>query len=298
MNSLKTLTKSASRSPQRRKDWRNEIVREPNRADHDPIGYRRRRRRLEILLAGGVPVIFFALWELCIRADMLDKRFFPAPTTIVRTGRELIADGTLQDALLTSTRRVLLGFLLGTAVGMIVGIAMALSRWLRIALDPLLSAFYTVPKLALLPLLLLIFGLGERPIVFLIAISVFFFVWISTMEAISQVPLAYRDGITQFTGKRWPLFRHVLLPASLPAVFVGMRIAMGVAVLVMVAAEFVQGRGGIGYLIWNSWNLLIARRMYVGIVCVALMGVVTMYVVRVLARICTPWADEQDAIRL
>jgi NitT/TauT family transport system permease protein/sulfonate transport system permease protein len=297
MTSTKTFRR-ASLIGQRKKSGGDEIVRQPSKADHDPVGYRRRRRRLEMLLAGGVPVLFVGLWEICIRADMLDRRFFPAPSTIVRTGRELIAAGTLQDALLTSTRRVLLGFLLGTAVGMIVGIAMALSRWLRIALDPLLSAFYTVPKLALLPLLLLIFGLGERPIVFLIAISVFFFVWISTMEAISQVPLAYRDGITQFTTRRWPLFRHVLLPASLPAIFVGMRIAMGVAVLVMVAAEFVQGRGGIGYLIWNSWNLLIARRMYVGIVCVALMGVVTMYLVRILARILTPWADEQDAIRL
>src|SRR5688572_29365581 len=171
MTNLKTFTRTrSSGTRQRRSAPKRESVREPNRADHDPIGYRRRRRRLEVLLAGGVPVVFLALWELCIRADMLDKRFFPAPTTIVRTGRELIADGTLQDALVTSTRRVLLGFLLGTAVGMVVGIAMALSRWLRIAFEPLLSAFYTVPKLALLPLLLLIFGLGERPIVFLIAI--------------------------------------------------------------------------------------------------------------------------------
>ena len=136
------------------------------------------------------------------------------------------------------TRRILYGYLIGTASGIIVGFLTGAHRLLRAALEPLLSSLYTVPKLALLPIFLTVFGFGEKAIVMLIATTVFFFVWISTMAAVVGVADGYREAARSFGVSPWQMFRHVLWPASLPAIFVGMRIAAGVSVLMLIGVEF------------------------------------------------------------
>lgn len=160
----------------------------------------------------------------------------------------------------------------------------------RAALEPLLDALYVVPKLALLPVFLNMFGLGEGPQIALVAATVFFFVWISTMAAVLAVPVGHRDAGQVFGASPWQMFRHVLLPASLPAVLVGARIAAGVAVLVIVASEQIAAADGLGHLIFDSRALFQNDVMFVGIVCVAVLGVVFSEVVRTAGRLLTPWA--------
>lgn len=266
-----------------------DLLREPGPAERNPRQFLRRRRWVERSLAVAAPVVLFGLWELAGQLGVIDVRFFPPPTQIAGDAVGLVRDGDLQSHLLISTRRVLLGFALGSFVGVVAGILLGISRLARAAFEPLLSALYTVPKLALLPLLLLIFGVGETPKILLIAITVFFFMWISTMTAIVAVPGGYREAATAFDASGYQMFRHVLLPAALPQVFVGLRLSAGVAVLVLVGAEFVQGNTGIGYLIWHSWTLFLAGRMYVGIIVVATLGVVFMGVVVQIGRWVTPW---------
>lgn len=265
------------------------LRREPGPAERDRLAHRARQRRWETALAWGVPVVLVAAWQWASASKAISPLFFPAPTAIFSTAWDMLASGELQHHLAATAGRIVLGLFLGIGSGVTVGFAMGMSRLLRAALDSTLTALYVVPKLALLPLLLLIFGVGDTPTILLVAIAVFFLIWISTTHAVMSVPEGWREAARSFGASRRQLVRHVLLPASLPQMLTGLRLATGMAVLTTVAIEFVQGSDGLGRLIWLSWSLFLPRRMYVGIVVVALLGVVANLLVRVSARLLTPW---------
>jgi ABC-type nitrate/sulfonate/bicarbonate transport system permease component len=268
------------------------VVRTPTAREIDPSRFRRRRRRLERGLAWATPVALILLWQWASSAEMIDPRFFPSPTDIWSAGLKSWRDGLLVDNATASFSRVAWGFTLGCGTGIICGIPLGLSRLARAASEPLVYALWTVPKLALLPLLLLIFGLNEKPIVILIAINCFFLVLIPTMAAVRSVPESYREAAVSFRASRWDMLRHVILPAATPQIFVALRLAAGASILVMVGAEFVQARKGLGHLIWNSWSLFLADRMYVGIVVVAVSGALFTMFIGWVGRRLAPWDDD------
>lgn len=267
------------------------LRRQPGPAELDPQSYLRRRRVIEISCAWLVPIALFALWQYAAEVGWIDTLFFPSPSQIFDAGIRMIESGELFDQVWITTKRMLWGLFLGVVSGTLAGLLMGMFRILRVAFEPLLSALYTVPKLALLPMLLLIFGIGDTPLILLIAITVFFFMWIATMAAILAVPEGYREAARSFNATQFQLFRHVLFPASLPQIFVGLRLSAGISVLVVVGVEFLQSGNGIGHLIWGSWELFQADRMYVGIVVVALMGLIATWGVRALTRLVMPWND-------
>jgi ABC-type nitrate/sulfonate/bicarbonate transport system permease component len=238
----------------------------------------------------------FVCWELAVRADMLDSTFFPAPSTIWSEGVESVRLGILQDAIVVSARKVLIGYFLGVITGLIVGLGLGMSRTARAALEPLLVAFYVIPKLAILPVLLLIFGLSETPQIILIGMTVFFVVAIPTIAGVRDIAPGYLDAARSFEATRWQLFRHVVLPGSMPAIGTALRLGAGMSVLVMVGAELLQGGKGLGYLIWNSWQIFIPARMYAGIVVVAVLGVLFTGIVTVIVRILVPWDDRSGRL--
>jgi len=262
----------------------------PGAAERDPGKYITRRRRIERALAWAVPIVLLGAWQIAAMLDWIDVRFFPAPSTIAETSVDLIRSGRLQEEVWLSSKRTLIGFALGVASGVSAGLLLGVFRTLRAALEPTLMALYTVPKLAILPLLLLVFGLGDTPKIIVVAITVFFFMWVNVMESIISTPKGYVEAMQSFESNRWTMFRYVYLPHSLPNIFVSMRLCAGIAILVMVGIEFVQGSDGIGFLIWNSWSLFIAKQMYVGIVTVALMGLIFSIAVKAIGRRVVPWA--------
>lgn len=247
------------------------------------------RRKREFALGLMVPLAILLLWEICGRMEWLDPRAYPPPSKILREGYALAMSGSLFVDIWATLLRVLAGFMLGTIAGLVAGFAMGMSRPVRAAFEPTLNALYVVPKLAILPVLLTIFGFGELPKIVLVAITVFFFVWIDAMDSVSSVPTGYRDAAKVFGTTRWGMLKHVLLPAVLPRLFISLRIAIGVAVLVIIAAEFVISRNGLGFLIFNARQLFINGWMYVGIVCVAAMGVILAAIIRRIGLIMTPW---------
>lgn len=277
------------------------LRREPGVAEIKPRAHVRNRKAAERALAIGVPAALLLIWQLAHHYEWnllgywkIDQRFYASPYEIVTS--EKLREAEFWRDVWTSTRRMLIGFALGAGAGVFIGLAMGMSRLIRAALDPLLTALYTVPKLALLPLFLTIFGFDERPRVMLIAVTVFFFVWISTMAAIMAVPEGYREAAMSFGVSRWQMFRHVLLPGSLPQIFVGLRIAAGVAVLILIGVELViPSQGGIGSLIERGRTLLIPELTYVGIALAALLGLLFTLVVRWIGRLLIPWAPEDNA---
>lgn len=267
------------------------VVVRPTTAEIDPVRTARRRRRLERALAVLTPLVVLVGWEVAARTGAIPVRFFPAPTMILSTAGEMVRSGVLLEDLTATLRRVVIGFVAGSAAGAGAGLALGLSGLARAAFDPFLSALYTVPKLALLPLLLLIFGLGETPLVLLVALAVFFPTWITCMAGVTAIPEGYREAARAFGASRWDMFRHVLWPAFLPQLFVALRLSVGVAILVIVGAEFVQGSSGLGFRIWHSWSLFQARPMYVGICVIALLGLLCTTLVTALGRRLLPWAQ-------
>lgn len=270
------------------------LVREPGPAERDPARARARSRGLEVSLAVAVPVLLLALWQVAAESDWIDARLYPAPWTILQDGWDRAVDGELWPDIWATLKRVLPGYLIGAVLGFAVGLVMGANKLVRAALEPTLDALYVVPKLALLPILMNMFGLGEGPHIALIAATVFFFVWIATMAAVIAVPEGYLEAGAVFGAGRWQMFRHVLLPASLPQVMVGLRIAAGVAVLVIIASEGIAppDQHGLGYLIFNSRQIFDYRAMYVGIIVVAIVGVIFSEIVRWIGRLATPWAPQ------
>lgn len=272
-----------------------EMVRRPTAADRDPVRALRRWRFTKAALGISVPVGFVVLWQLSSTLNWVDRSLYPAPTAVASALVDLWNEGTLQSATLTSVRRIALGFSLGAGAGILTGFLMGMSRYLRAALEPFSWAWYTVPKLALLPVFLTIFGFGELAVVMLIAITVYFFVWISVMAAVTAVPSGYRDAVVTLNASRWQVFRHVIFPAVLPEIFVGLRISAGVSVLMLIGVEFVLGGNGLGFLIEQGRTLLLLEQSYAGIVFVAALGYIFALIVKWIGSALTPWASDDDA---
>lgn len=266
---------------------------EPGPAQLHPERAARRDRLTRTGLAVAVPVLIFVLWEISARAAWIDVRLFASPSAVAEQAVELVGDGTLPAETLITVRRLLAGYLLGAAAGIVLGLALSQFTLLRAALEPLLRALYVVPKLAILPLLLLVLGLGEAPKVLFVAFGTFFIVVLSTLSAASMVPHGYHEVATSYGLSRAQRFRWLVLPASLPQIVAALRLASGIAVLLVVAVEFVQSDDGLGHLTWHAWELFMADRMYLGIVSVSVLGVLFSAVIAVLGSRLIRWADEE-----
>jgi NitT/TauT family transport system permease protein len=155
---------------------------------------------------------------------------------------------------------------------------MAMFKPVRIFFDPLIAVIFPIPKVALMPLLLLAFGFGDASKIALVAIAVFFPVIVNTYVGAANIEKIY-----------WVLFTRVVFFGALPTIFAGLRIAMAVSFIVLVAAEFVASKTGIGYLIWNSWELLQVDIMFVGIVAVGILGLITSVLMQEIERKVIPW---------
>ena len=238
------------------------------------------------------PILFLLAWELLVRGGILDYRFFPPPSDVLMTLVEMSLSGELLDHLLISLQRIFLGFLLGAVPGIIIGMVIGWNRWVRAFLDPLVSALYPIPKISLLPLILIIFGIGEMSKVIIVAIAGMFQVLLTTAHGVMNIDPVLIQAGKNYGAKGVSLFSKVILPASLSSIFSGLRLSLGICLLIIVAAEFVAANHGIGYLIWISWSTLSVKKMYAGLVVIAALGILFTRGLEGLGRRLMPWAQE------
>ena len=260
----------------------------------------RRERRLrmrDVLLAVLTPILLLAAWEGAARTGVLDARLFAPPTAIVGKAWEMVQDGTLWQHSIATIGRLVAGLVAGSFFGVVFGLLMGVWRPLRAALGPTFTALYALPKIAILPLLLLIFGLTETPKVLSVAISVFFVVQINTLAGIVSIDARILEAARAYRATGWKLFRHVLLPGALPNIMTGLRVSAGMAVIVITAVEFVASNDGLGYLIWNSWQLFQPEKMFVGLIVVSLIGALVTGLVILVERALLPWKRTGGANR-
>lgn len=258
-------------------------------AARDEARREQRLRARDLVLSIGTPVLLLALWEWGARSGAIDARLFSAPTSVFARMWEMTRSGELGDHVGITVYRFLMGYLIGGLLGVLAGMILGMSRAVNAALGPLFAALYALPKIAILPLLLLIFGLNDTPRIIAVGITVFFVLQINTQGGIRQLDAKVQEAATAYGAVGIKRMVHVILPGVLPAVFTGFRVAGGLGVVVVTAVEFVASNSGLGYLIWNSWQLFQAEKMYVGLVTVALLGALITLTVSVLEYAFLPW---------
>jgi sulfonate transport system permease protein len=236
-----------------------------------------------------VPVSLMVLWEVACAVGLLNPFFFPAPSKIMVATVEGIASGSLLPDIGMTLSRIFTGFVIGGSIGYIMGLLTGTNRRVRALLEPMFSALYTVPKIAILPIFLSIFGLGEPPKVALVSVTVFFYVWVYTLQAVLNIEQNFLDVARTYTSSRRAILLNVVVPASLPQVFAGLRVAIAVATLITISSEFVMGDTGLGYVIFYSRILMRVEESYVGIFVVAILGFIFQKTVVAIGRRATPW---------
>lgn len=245
-----------------------------------------------LLLGLVLPAFLLGLWQFAAEQRWIDTLFYPAPWDVAqRTWEQARSGDLLADAWVTS-RRLLIGFAAGAIPGGILGLAAGISRLLRRLLYPLATALYVVPRIAMLPLVLVAFAITDTARIFMVGFSVFFVVFFAALSAAEQVPAVHLETARAFGAGPVRLISTVLVPASAPAVFSGLRIAMGFALIVIVGTEFLASNDGLGARIWQSYQIFDFPSMYAGIVAVTLLGVVFNLALLVVERIALPWARQ------
>jgi NitT/TauT family transport system permease protein len=229
------------------------------------------------------------VWEGFARAGWVPVLFLPSPAGVLAEGADMLRSGELAVHVGASLQRLLLGFLLGGALGVIAGVSVGFFAAAEAVGAPIIAATFPIPKIALLPLLILWLGLGEPSKIAVIALGVFFPMAINTFAGVRQAdPLLVRAAVA-FGAKRWSVIRKVILPSALPMIFAGLRLGAGTALLLLVAAEMIAVESGIGFLVLNAGNLMQTTKLMVGIVVLSLLGVLSHWGLGRLERLTIPW---------
>ena len=248
------------------------------------------RDRLIALLS---PMLLLLAWEIVAHWAIIDTRFFPAPSSIFRTLLTLIASGTLWTHTWASLQRLFWGFLLGGIPALIFGILMGLYRPLRAAIDPLIAATYPIPKSAILPLILLIFGLGEASKIVMVAIGVFYPICINACSGVMEINTIYLDVGKNFQASRWQVFRTIGLPGALPFIMSGVKLGVGMGLILIAIAEMIGAKSGLGFMIWNAWEIMSVEEMYAGLIVIAAIGYLFSVLLNELERWMIPWKADR-----
>lgn len=239
------------------------------------------------------PLSLLLLWEILARLGVIDVRLLSSPATILQTFFPLLLSGELLYNTYVSVMRVIWGFLVGAVPGVVIGMSMGLSPLVRSAVEPLIAATYPIPKLALMPLILLIFGIGETSKIFTIAIGVFYLVVINTMAGVFNIERIYLDVARNFKASRLNFYITIALPGALPMIFAGLKLGMGMALILIVAAELSAAQAGVGWMIWRAYDMFDIERMFVALITLSVLGYIFSLLLDVCERLAIPWKQQQ-----
>jgi ABC-type nitrate/sulfonate/bicarbonate transport system permease component len=228
-------------------------------------------------------------WELVSRRQWVTPLFLPAPSAILAEGWEMVKTGLIFKHILASLTRILWGFLLACSLGIIVGIVIGFFSIPEALGNPIIAATFPIPKIAILPLLILWLGIGEASKVAVIVLGVFFPVVINVYTGVKNVdPLLIKAALS-LGSNRVRIIRKVVLPSILPMIFAGMKLGMGIALLLVVAAEMVAADAGIGFMILNAADLMETKKLMVGLIILSLLGIFFNWLFQRLEQVFIPW---------
>jgi ABC-type nitrate/sulfonate/bicarbonate transport system permease component len=231
-------------------------------------------------------------WEIVGR--QINPLFMSYPTAIARASVAMIANGELLNALLTSLRTLVVGFLTASVIGITMGLLIGRYRVVDAATDWLVTALYATPLIAVIPLVILWFGLGDKAKFFIVTILAVFPVLINTAAGVRNVPSQLIDVGAAFAANERQVFLKIIFPAVLPYIMTGLRLGVGRAIIAMVAAEFFTAITGLGALIVRYGNQYDTASMFVPILVLMFMGVTLSVVLRRVEEMFAPWRTNDE----
>ena len=246
-------------------------------------------RRLSGLVPWLVPIAVIVGWEFASRVGWLSSRILPEPFAVAAALWHLLLSGALLHDVAISTGRALAGLAIGGGLGLVLGLLTGSFRTAETLLDTTLQMVRNVPPLAMIPLVILWFGIDESAKLFLVAIGVFFPIYLNTYHGIKSVDAGLIEMARSYGLKGWPLYREVILPGALPSILVGLRFSLGLMWVLLIVAETISAQSGIGYMTMNAREFLQTDIVLVGVLMYALLGKLADLVARALERRFLRW---------
>src|SRR6188768_1499011 len=245
--------------------------------------------RVDGLIPWIVPLAIILIWQLACVTGFVSARVLPAPTDVALAGWKLLLSGELARHIWVSFWRASVGFLIGGGIGFAFGLANGLSQLSSKLTDTTLQMVRNIPHLALIPLVILWFGIDEAAKLFLVAFGVFFPVYLNTFHGIRAVDPALIEMARSYGLSGWALYRQVILPGALPGILVGLRFALGLMWVLLIVAETISAQAGIGYLTMNAREFLQTDVVLVGILLYAALGKLADVLAKALERWWLRW---------
>ncbi len=234
--------------------------------------YKAKNFSKEVAITWFIPVAIILLWQLAVQSGWLSTRIMPAPLDVVNAGIDLAKSGELTHHFLASLERAVLGLLIGGSIGFFLGFITGLSKVAQSLLDSTIQMIRNIPLLALVPLVVLWFGIGEISKIFILSMAVFFPIYLNTFHGLRSVDKDLIEMGKVYGLSRFGLFKEVILPGAMPSILVGLRMSLGYMWLFLVVAETIAANVGIGYMTMNAREFLQTDIMVLGILLYAFLG--------------------------
>jgi len=244
-----------------------------------------------------LPLLILVVWQAASQSGWLSTRVLPEPWSVVKAAWTLSASGELWHHVATSTWRALAGFAIGGGLALVLGLLTGSIKGAETALDSTLQMLRNIPPLALIPLVILWFGIDETAKLFLVSLGVFFPVYINTFHGIRSVDPGLIEMARSYGLSGWRLYRQVILPGALPSILVGVRFSLGFMWVILIVAETISAQAGIGYMTMNAREFLQTDIVLVGILLYALLGKLADVLAKGLERWWLRWNPAYQSVR-
>lgn len=253
------------------------------------------RRALRGLAAWALPIALVVGWQVAAMTGLLSSRVLPAPSDVLAAFVASLRDGTLIANAAISTQRALLGLAIGGGIGFVLGVLAGIWRPAETTFDSSMQMLRNVPHLAIIPLVILWFGIDEEAKVFLVAIGTLFPIYLNTFHGIRNVDRGLIEMARVYGLGRVALFTRVILPGALPAILLGLRYALGIMWLTLIVAETISASSGIGYMTMNAREFLQTDVVLLGIIVYALLGKLADSLTRLIEARALAWNPAYQA---
>lgn len=241
--------------------------------------------------AWAFPLGFVMIWEAVVRGFDVPPERFPTPSATALSLVRSLGAGELTPDILATLERLGKAFALAAVPGVLLGLLLGLIPALRRLLDPYVALLYTVPKIAILPLVIIMLGRNEKAFVATASLSAFAQIVVTTCAGVLAIDERLIEAGRNFGATGWRLYAKVILPAALPAVWTGLRLGLGLALILVIAIEFIITQTGLGHLVWRYWNMLVLEEMYAALILVGVLGAVITSGLLQLGRRLMPWTS-------
>ncbi|MBD1867323.1 aliphatic sulfonate ABC transporter permease SsuC [Cyanobacteria bacterium FACHB-471] len=243
-----------------------------------------------------LPITLLILWQILVQIGWLSTKVLPAPSDVVIAGGRLALTGELSRNLIISTVRAIIGFLIGGSIGFGLGLLNGIARPAEKVLDTSVQMIRNIPHLALIPLFILWFGIGEEAKIFLVALGVFFPIYLNTFHGVRSVDPELIEMAKSYGLQGWSLFRKVIFPRALSSILVGVRYALGIMWLTLIVAETITLDSGIGYMAMNAREFMQTDVVVLSILMYAILGKLADVATRAVEKKWLKWNPNYQSV--